>query len=82
MTQEILSLDGTLKAIIRPRADGLYEIEFQQFYRDHSLDFGDQSGWKKLPGHTIAASLAEAVEIASRHVGAGTEDYFDDEMED
>ncbi len=81
MTQGILSRDGTLKAIIRPRADGLYEIEFQQFFREHSPDFGDHSGWKKLPGHTIAASLTEAVELASRRVGAGTEDYFDDETE-
>ena len=79
MTQEIFSPDGTLKAIISPRADGSFQVEFEQFFREHSPDFGDSSGWKKIPGLSLAASLADAIELASRHVGAGTESYFDDE---
>ncbi len=81
MAQEIYSPDGSLKAVISPRADGSFQVEFHQFFREHSPDFGDSSGWKKIPGVSLAATLADAVELASRHVGAGTEDFFDDENE-
>jgi hypothetical protein len=78
---DIFSPDGTLKAVIAKRADGKYQIEFHQFKRDHSMDFGDSSGWHKLPGTTIVASMEDAVALASQHLGLGVEDFFDEEDE-
>lgn len=77
-SQEIFSRDGKLKAVLNRRADGKYLVEFHQWKHEDSIDFGVQESWVKLPGASLVESLADAVEFASRHVGAGTEDFFDD----
>ena len=74
---EIYSRDGKLKAILKKREDGLFQVEFQQQQR---LEDGSNSlVWQKLPGTSLLPSLEDAVEFASRHVGAGSNDFFDDD---
>lgn len=72
---EIYSRDGKLKAILKKQENGMFQVEFQQQNR---LEDGNLV-WQKLPGASMLASLEDAVEFASRHVGAGTEDFFDDD---
>lgn len=76
---EIFSRDGSLKAVIHKRADGLYQVEFHQRQQTESQDFGPNLDWEKLPGVSVVESLESAVELASSHVGAGTEEYFDED---
>lgn len=74
--QEIFSRDGSLKAIITPRADGKQQVEFYMLHREDTPESGPNLTWDKIPGLSVLETLADAIELASRHVGAGSEDYF------
>ena len=76
----IHSPDRQLRALIKHRADGIYQVEIQKLMHDYSPDVGSQDRWERQPGTRIVHNLATAVEIAAERVGAGTDDFFGKEV--
>jgi hypothetical protein len=76
----IHSPDRQLRALIKHRADGTYQIEIQKLIHDYSPDVGSHDRWERQPGTPIVGSLATAVEVAAERVGAGTNDFFGKEV--
>ena len=79
ITQTIYAPDRQLRALIKRRADGNYLVEVQKFVHDYSPDVGSHDRWERLSGTPIVDTLARAVEMAARSVGAGTNDFFGNE---
>lgn len=76
IAQTIFAPDRQLRALIKQRADGSYRVEVQKFVHDDSPDFGPYGRWERQPNFLVTDTLANAVEIAARSVGAGTDDFF------
>ena len=74
--QTIYAPDRQLRALVRQRADGNYRIEIEKFIHDYSPDQGTQDRWERRPAVTVTDTLARAVEVAARSVGAGTDNFF------
>jgi hypothetical protein len=72
----IYAPDRQLRALIRQHTDGNYRIEIQKFVRDYSPDVGSHDRWERQSNVTVTDTLSNAVEIAARSVGAGTDDFF------
>lgn len=72
----IHSPDRQLRALIKHRADGTYQVEVQKLVHDYSPDVGSHDRWERQPGTPIIDNLAMALEIAAERVGAGTDDFF------
>jgi len=79
ITQTIYAPDRQLRALIKRRVDGNYQVEVQKFVHDYSPDVGSHDRWERLSGTPIVDTLARAVELAARSVGAGTDDFFGNE---
>jgi len=77
IVQTIYSPDRYLRALIKQRSDGKYQIEIQKFVHDYSPDVGSHDRWERQSNASITDTLASAVEIAASSVGAGTVDFFD-----
>jgi hypothetical protein len=76
----IHSPDRQLRALIKHRVEGTYQIEIQKLVHDYSPDVGSHDRWERQPDTLIVDSLATAVEIAAERVGAGTDDFFGKEV--
>ena len=76
IVQTIYAPDRQLRALIKQRADGTYQVEVQKFVHDYSPDVGSHDRWERLSGSPIVDTLASAVEMAAERVGAGTDDFF------
>jgi len=76
IAQTIYAPDRQLRALIKQRADGTYRIEIQKLVHDYSPDIGSHDRWERQADALIVDTLASAVEIAARQVGAGTDDFF------
>ena len=72
----IYSSDHQLRALVERREDGNYRIETQRFVHEYSPDIGSHDHWERQPDLIMTDTLASAVEIAARSVGAGTDDFF------
>lgn len=79
VVQTIHSPDRQLRALVWKHADGRYEVEVHRFIRDDSQDFGPNDRWVRHANTSLTDTLAGALEIASHQVGAGTDDFFDEE---
>jgi hypothetical protein len=75
--QEVYSPDNLMKAVIRKRDDGLYQVGTYQRKREDSPDFGPNDFRAKLPGAPLTDTLESAIQLASRQVGAGTDEFID-----
>jgi len=72
----IYSPDCQLRALVKQRADGHYRVEIQKLVHDYSPDVGSHDRWERQSNVTVTDTLASAVEVAARSVGAGTDDFF------
>jgi len=79
VVQTIHSPDQKQRALIKLRGDGKYQIEIQELIHHYSPDVGAHDRWERRSNATITDSLASAVEIAARSIGAGTGDFFGDD---
>ncbi|MEW5831038.1 MAG: hypothetical protein AB1846_19275, partial [Chloroflexota bacterium] len=77
--QTIYAPDRQLRALVKQRSDGKYQVEVQKFVHEYSPDVGSHDRWERLTYDPITDTLASAVEIAARRVGAGTDDFFGSE---
>jgi hypothetical protein len=76
VVQTIHSADGQMRAVIKQRPDGKYQVEIQRFVREYSQEFGQNDRWVRQSA-PLTDSLPSAVEIATSHVriseeGSGT----------
>jgi hypothetical protein len=76
VVQTIHSADGQMRAIIKQRPDGKYQVEIQRFVREYSQEFGQNDCWIRQSA-PLTDSLSSAVEIATSHIrgeeeGSGT----------
>jgi hypothetical protein len=76
VVQTIHSADGQMRAIIKQRPDGKYQVEIQRFVREYSQEFGQNDHWVRQSA-PLTDSLSRAVKIATSHVrgeeeGSGT----------
>lgn len=78
--QTIHSPDGHMRAQVWRRADGKYQVEFHHFIRGESQDFGPDDRWVRQSDAPLTDTLASAIELASLRVGAGTGDFFEEEV--
>lgn len=67
-TQKILSPDGNLRAEIRSRADGAFDVEVRR-RRTEETDSGPSETWDLVYGPAIVASMEEAVDAANQQLG-------------
>jgi hypothetical protein len=67
VVQTIHSADGQLRAVIKQRTDGKYQVEIQSFVREDSQDFGQNDRWVRQSA-PITDTLSSAVEIATGYV--------------
>jgi hypothetical protein len=74
--QTVYAPDRQLRALIKLRTDGNYRVEVQKFVHDYSPDAGSHDRWERQSHIMVTDTLANAVEIAARSVGAGTDDFF------
>jgi hypothetical protein len=65
--QTIHSEDGQLRAVIKQRADGKYQVEIQRFVREDSPEFGQNDHWVRQSA-PITDTLPSAVDIALGYV--------------
>lgn len=79
VVQTIYAPDRQLRALIKRRADGNYQVEVQKFVHNYSPDVGSHDRWERQSGTPIIVTLSEAVEMAAQRVGAGIDDFFDGE---
>lgn len=70
VVQTIHSTDGQLRAVIKQRADGKYQVEIQRFVREDSQEFGQNDHWARQSA-PITDTLSSAVDIAASYVRAG-----------
>jgi len=70
VVQTIHSADGQLRAVIKQRADGKYQVEIQRFVREDSQESGQNDRWVRQSA-PMTDTLSSAVEIAASHVRAG-----------
>ncbi|MFZ5911893.1 MAG: hypothetical protein ACOYYU_17935 [Chloroflexota bacterium] len=76
VVQTIYAPDRQLRALVKQRADGNYQVEIQKFIHDYSPDVGSHDRWERQSNLLVTDTLARAVEIAAGRVGAGTGDFF------
>jgi hypothetical protein len=69
VVQTIHSADGELRAVIKQRIDGKYQVEIQRFVREDSPEFGPNDHWVRQSA-PITDTLSSAVDIAASYVGA------------
>ena len=80
IVQTIYAPDRQLRALIKQRTDENYKVEIQKLVHDYSPDVGAQDRWERQSNAIIVDTLASAVEVAARSVGAGTNDFFGKEV--
>lgn len=71
--QEFFSPDGSLRAQVMRRDDGMYQVAFAQRQKRE-----DAPTWEPIPGLSVLPGLEEALAFAAQHVGLDR-DVFDDE---
>lgn len=77
VVKTIFSPDRQLRALVKQRRDGKYRVEVQKHIHEYSPDVGSHERWERQSNVPVNDTLASAVEIAARRVGAGTDDFFD-----
>jgi uncharacterized SAM-binding protein YcdF (DUF218 family) len=71
VVQTIHSTDGQLRAVIKQRVDGKYQVEIWKLVTDYSQDFGPGSQWTLQRPWGITDTLSSAVDLAASYIGAG-----------
>jgi hypothetical protein len=74
----IYAPDRQLRALVRQHADGNYRVEVQKVVHEYTPDAGSHDRWERQSNVIVTDTLAGAVEVATRSVGAGTDDFFND----
>jgi hypothetical protein len=77
--QTIYSPDRQVRALVRKHASGNYRVEIQKSVHEYLTDIGWQDRWESESNATITDTLATAIEIAARSIGAGSDDFFGDQ---
>jgi hypothetical protein len=67
IVQTIHSADGQMRAVIKQRADGKYQVEIQRFVREDSQEFGQNDHWARQSA-PMTDTLSSAVDIALGYV--------------
>ncbi len=72
VVQTIYSADSQLRAVIKQRVDGKYQVEIWKLVTDYSQDFGPGPQWALQRPWGITDTLSNAMDLAASYVGAGT----------
>jgi hypothetical protein len=67
----VYSSDRQMRAVIKQRGDGKYQVEVWKLVSDYSQDFGPGSQWARQPAGSITDTLSDAMDIATSHVRGG-----------
>jgi ATP-dependent 26S proteasome regulatory subunit len=67
VVQTVHSADGQMRAMIKQRADGNYQVEIQRLVHEDSQEYGQSDYWVRQSA-PITDTLSSAVDIAVRHV--------------
>jgi hypothetical protein len=66
--QTIVSDDGQLRAVIKRRVDGTFQVELWKLFNGYSQEFGSEVQFVRQGDMAIADTLTEAVSIASDYI--------------
>lgn len=78
LERTIYSPDHQVRALVKHHAYGNYRVEIQKVVHEYTPDAGSHDRWERQSNVLVTDTLANAVEVAARSIGAGTDDFFSD----
>ena len=69
--QNLYSTDNTLRATIKQRNDGQYQVEYWALVYHQNAEHGMEPHYTRMSASTIADSLASAIDLANERLRAG-----------